>query len=124
MAQGDGLSAGLPEGTHINDKGQVVTEEGEVLGDAEDFGLSPKRLQLRWWRGGGIYRHPDRWLDNRRGSTSGPSPAAGGTAPAGEMGPGITADTIKIGVSYADDAEEANAAIGGTGATQINQKQA
>ena len=120
--QGDGLSAGLPEGTHINDKGQVVTESGEVLGDAEDFGLSPSGS------GGGTVASTDTPgtgdTPTDGGDTAAPPPSSGGNAPAGANGPGITADTIKIGISYADDAEEANAAIGAAGATQINQKQA
>lgn len=103
------LPEALPEGAHVNKKGQVVSKEGEVLGDASDFGLSDSGSSSS---------------QGSTGSTGGEAPNNPGTAVSGEMGPGITDDTIKIGVSYADDAEEANSALGASGATQINTRQA
>ena len=118
----DDLSGGIPEGATVNSKGQVVSAEGEVLGDAEDFGLSSG--------GGGVA------VGGSSGGTSGTGDGtsgtggtggtggSGGSAASGANGPGITADAIKVGVAYADDAEEANAAIGAAGATQINTRRA
>jgi hypothetical protein len=128
-ASGDGLSAGLPEGTHVNEKGQVVTDSGKVLGSAEDFGLSTGGS------GGSstIASTGGTSSTSGSGSTSTPTEGSEGTggdggtagpAASGENGPGITSDTIKIGIAYADDTEEANAAIGAAGATQINEKRA
>ncbi len=112
---GDDLGEVLPEGTRINSKGQVVNAEGEVIGDAEDFGITtddPGAAVSGGSSGGGT-----------TGST-GATGSTGGAVAAGKNGPGISATTIKIGVSYADDAEEANRAIGAAGASQINQRRA
>jgi ABC-type branched-subunit amino acid transport system substrate-binding protein len=52
---------------------------------------------------------------------TGPS---GGTAAVGTNGPGISDKTIKIGIGYAPDAAQQNAALGASGATQIDTKTA
>ena len=109
---GEDLGGALPEGATINEKGQVVSETGEVLGDAEDFGISTDSS--------GSVTTADS-SDTDTGDTTGTTERVD----PGENGPGITASTIKIGVAYADDAEEANAAVGATsGASQINTRRA
>lgn len=108
---GDDLGGTLPEGATINEKGQVVSESGEVIGEAEDFGLDTSGDSGS--------------VATSSGGDTGGAAAAGEPVDAGENGPGVSASTIKIGVSYADDTEEANAAIGATsGASQINQRRA
>ena len=108
-ATGEDLGGALPEGATINEKGQVVSESGEILGDAEDFGIDP---------GSGSTVTPG------NGDTDGVAAAADPVDP-GENGPGVSSTTIKIGISYADDTEEANAALGAAeGVGQINQRQA
>ena len=111
-ATGEDLGGVLPEGATINEEGEVVSASGEVLGDAEDFGID---------------------TSSSSGSTTTSSTDTGDTdtntntktVEPGENGPGITASTIKIGVSYADDTEEGNEAIGATtGTAQINQRRA
>lgn len=128
----DGLTAGLPEGTHLNKKGQVVTDDGKVVGTAEDFGLSTGRGSGGSGGSGGAplaSAGGDGTSTDGTGGSSGDTGAtggggSGGTQATGENGPGITSDTIKVGVSYADDVEEANEAIGAGGATQINERRA
>jgi hypothetical protein len=127
-ASDGGLSGGLPEGAHVNDKGQVVSASGEVLGDAKDFGLSTGGSTSG---GSNVATTGGETSGGTGGTTSGPTGGDGGdggdgstAGPVGDNGPGITADTIKIGVSYADDAEEGNAALGAAGATQINTRRA
>ena len=108
---------GLPEGATINEEGEVVNAKGEVIGDAEDFGLAA----------GGGSTSSTGTVSTSSGSTgtgtTTPS-ASGGSTPSGKNGPGVTAETVKIGVTYSDDMEEANAAIGAAGATQINSRRA
>ncbi len=105
------LGGVLPEGATINEKGQVVSETGEVLGDAEDFGIDTSS-------GSGST------TTSSSGDTSG-DVDTGEPIESGENGPGISSTTIKIGVSYADDTEEANRAVGATsGASQINTRRA
>ncbi len=110
---GGDLDGGLPPGARINKKGQVVSKSGEVLGTAEDFGVGS---------GGGSGGTAASGGSGGGGSFSGGG--GSGTASAGAMGPGITANTIKVGVSYADDQEEANRALGAAGATQIDFRRA
>ena len=96
------LSTGgaLPPGATINDKGQVVSSSGEVLGSAEDFGVSV----------------PD-------GANGGAGPVAGGTnggtggtvggsGGGAALGPGVTSDKIYLGIVYLD-AGAANQALAG-----------
>ncbi|HYZ93792.1 MAG TPA: ABC transporter substrate-binding protein [Actinomycetota bacterium] len=58
------------------------------------------------------------------GLPSGGGTGPGGVAASGVNGPGITDKTIKIGIGYAPDAAQANAALGASGATQIDTKTA
>jgi hypothetical protein len=110
----------LPAGASINKKGQVVSEGGKVLGSAEEFGLDSGG-----GAGGGTVS------GGTGGAGGGPAAAGGGSggggsgaAASGAMGPGISANTIKIGIAYADDAEEANRALGAAGATQTSFRRA
>jgi hypothetical protein len=116
---GGDLGGELPAGASINKKGQVVSAKGKVLGSAEEFGLDS---------GGGAGGGTGGGTGSTGGTAGGGGPAASGggsgAAASGAMGPGIAADTIKIGIAYADDAEEANRALGAAGATQTSFRRA
>lgn len=92
----------LPPGAHINKKGQVVNAQGEVIGNAEDFGLSTGSS------GGGTGTSSATGPTGEGGSTGG---GKGGSLPA-STGPGITASKIYIGVPWSD-AGAANEAFTG-----------
>lgn len=96
---------GLPEGAHVNKKGQVVNAQGEVIGNAEDFGLAT----------GGSGGSGDTGGVNAP-SGDGGSTGGGGGSVSSSTGPGVTASKIYIGVPWSD-AGAANEAF--TGA-QIN----
>ena len=96
--EGLSVEGGLPPGATINKKGQVVSASGEVIGTAEEFGVTTAEAP------GGT-------------SVSGGPPVA---AP-GEWGPGITDSRIYIGQFYAD-AGAANEAAFGTGISADSRK--
>lgn len=74
----------LPPGARINKKGQVVSAQGEVLGTAEEFGISPGA-------DGGTAVGP---VAQDGGSTTGRRDP---TSP-GASAPGVTATTIALGL--------------------------
>ena len=115
---GGDLGGGLPAGASVNDKGQVVNSKGEVIGTAEEFGIESGGGSGGAASGGGSTD------GGGGGSLSAGGSGGSGSASAGAMGPGISKDTIKIGVSYADDQEEANRALGAAGASQIDFRRA
>lgn len=110
---GDLGGGGLPPGARVTDEGRVVNAKGEVIGTAEEFGIDTS--------GGSSTRGGAAAGGGGAGAQGG---GRGGAVAAGEMGPGISADAIKVGVADADDQEEANRALGTAGATQINFRRA
>lgn len=90
----DGLSEVLPPGAYVNKKGQVVSAEGEVLGSAEEFGVSA--------RTGGT--------TTGAGTSTGSGTRSGAAAAA--TAPGVTETTITLGLPYAAGANEALTALG------------
>lgn len=113
-ATGEDLGGALPEGATINEKGQVVSASGEVLGDAEDFGID---------------------VSSDSGSTTTSSAGTGetkGRAGTGETkanpqvsgvnGPGVTATTIKLGLGVYIDAPYDS--IGAEGLTGTDDQKA
>jgi hypothetical protein len=96
-------SSGLPAGAHLNKKGQVVNAQGDVIGTAEDFGLSTGS-------------------SGSSGGTTGATGSDGGGGGTGSTGnggstsaaaaPGITDTKIYIGVPWSD-AGAANEAFTG-----------
>lgn len=92
----------LPPGAHINKKGQVVNAQGEVIGDAEDFGLSGGSS-------GGV--------DGSGDTTGATGPGGGGDLGGGgsgssALGPGITSSKIYVGIPYQDSGSANSAAFG------------
>jgi hypothetical protein len=87
----DGLSvSGLPAGSTVNEKGQVLDAEGEVIGTVDEFGGTAAAPPGTTVKGGAPVAAP------------------------GEWGPGITDSKIYIGMTHAD-AGAANQAAFGTG---------
>ncbi len=107
-ATGQDLGGALPEGATIDKKGQVVSASGEVLGDAEDFGI-----------------------DTTSGSTTTSSTGDTDTTASGERpsgtdtavnGPGVTANQIHIGVVVVRGGDQAAASLGVPGASQADMR--
>jgi len=98
------LDSALPPGATINDKGQVVSSSGEVLGSAEDFGISTGSGRSV---GGPV-------ADGGTGSSSGGSGlrSGGGQGVPAAAAPGITDSKIYVGVGWSD-AGAANQAFAG-----------
>lgn len=84
----------LPPGATINKKGQVVSASGEVLGSAEDFGLTA----------------PDSASGDA--GTTGAGIGGGSSTSGAALGPGVTNDKIYLGIVYLD-AGAANQALAG-----------
>lgn len=88
---------GLPPGARVNDKGQVVSAGGEVLGTAEEFGLSPdSSAQIAADEGS---NEP----------SDGDDPAVPGDVP------GVTATKIYLGMIYQETGPANQAAFGAAG---------
>lgn len=86
VSEAGALGAGiLPPGARINEQGQVVNSEGEVLGTAEEFGLAVDTSDLG---------DPARAV----GGSSTESSGTEGTTTPGVNGPGVTAKTITLGL--------------------------
>jgi hypothetical protein len=87
-----GLStgAGLPAGAQVNEKGQVVSASGEVIGSAEDFGIDAEAP----------------------GSTTGSSSVSTTQVSSGAFGPGITASKIFLGIAQIDAGPANEQAVG------------
>jgi ABC-type branched-subunit amino acid transport system substrate-binding protein len=113
---GGGLSGALPEGTHVNAKGQLVNEQGELIGSAEGFGLGGDSS------GGGTAGSVS------GGTAGGTGPSGGGGGGSGAVaaanGPGVTANEIKIGVIVVEGQEQTYRALGAAGVTGVNQREA
>ncbi len=101
---GTDLSGGLPAGAHVNAKGQVVSASGEVLGTAEDFGISTGS-------GGGVAGG-----SGGSGASEGSGIASGESGGSGTAGaaraPGITDSKIYFGIGYAESGPANQAAFG------------
>jgi hypothetical protein len=93
--------SGLPAGAHVNKKGQVVNAKGEVIGNAEDFGLSS-----------GTNGGSEGAAGANGPSGGGGTVGGGGGSTSSAVGPGITASKIYIGVPWSD-AGAANEAFTG-----------
>ena len=105
---GDLSNGTLPPGARINEKGEIVNAEGEVIGTAEDLGIAVG---------------PD---VDEAGSvgTSGPSGSSrkqGGPAP-GVDGPGVTDRTITLGLYNLSETEAAQEAIGSSAVGSFDLK--
>jgi hypothetical protein len=100
---GGDLGSTLPPGAHVNDKGQVVSAEGEVLGSAEDFGLDPNSDGGAVGVGG---------TDTTDAGNSGLAGGGGGSSGVAASAPGVTDSKIYIGIPY-DEAGPANQAAFG-----------
>jgi hypothetical protein len=91
----------LPPGAHVNKKGQVVNAQGEVIGNAEDFGLSTG---------------PSVAGGDSTGGVNAPSGGGGGTGGGGSssaaLGPGITPSKIYFGIAHIEAGAANNAAFG------------
>lgn len=85
----------LPPGARVNEKGQVVSASGEVLGTAEEFGLDPET--------GAPVAADD-------GSTAPDSDDGAAAASA----PGVTATKIYFGIPYAEAGPTNQGAFGAT----------
>ena len=98
---GGDLTAGTPElpaGAHVNKKGQVVSADGEVLGTAEEFGLTT-----------GSGAHAPVAGEEGPGELSG----GGGSGPAAATSaPGVTATKIYLGMIYQETGPANQAAFG------------
>lgn len=92
---GDATGGTIPPGAHINSKGQVVNAEGEVIGNAEDFGIS-------------TYSASE---GASSGSVSG-TPTDQGRTSVGVNGPGVTADTIMLGLPVWEDLDAGISQVG------------
>ncbi|HWC14358.1 MAG TPA: ABC transporter substrate-binding protein [Actinomycetota bacterium] len=96
----------LPEGVTVNEEGQVVDAEGNVLGDAEDFGLSTTGEPLDAASGGGLGGTTTTGGTSGGGTTGGGTTGGGTTGGGGSEPPpssggnstGVTDDVIRIGV--------------------------
>jgi hypothetical protein len=84
----------LPPGAHVNKKGQVVSSSGEVLGSAEDFGLSSGGI------GGGTASGGSTGGSTTTGGVGGAGGGGGTTSAA--LGPGITDEKIFVAVAQID----------------------
>lgn len=97
----------VPPGSYINEKGQVVSAEGEVLGSAEDFGISS---------GSGGIGSTTEGVNSSASSTGGSSRA---NAVSGTNGPGVTADTITLGLFVWGSPEQQRAGERATGTNVV-----
>src|SRR4051812_1230724 len=100
VAQGGGLSGNstLPPGAHVNSKGQIVNSKGRVIGTTGGSG------SVQGETGGGA---PGTAIGG--GGGTGPS---GNAAVSGAAGPGVSNDTIVLGLQTVTDASDANRALG------------
>lgn len=102
-----------------------LADQGLSLDDTGAPGASDTELGL----GGTDTKSGAGGLTGGTTSTTGPAGSRPGTTGSsvvepGENGPGITAKTIKIGILYTADYDEANAALGAAGASGINFRRA
>jgi hypothetical protein len=100
----DTLESALPPGATVNDKGQVVSADGEVLGSAEDFGISTGGGTSGGSSGGGS--------SAIGGGSSGGSGIESGSGTVAAAAPGITDTKIFVGAPWSD-AGAANQAFAG-----------
>lgn len=99
------VSPTLPPGAHLNDKGQVVNAKGEVIGSAEDFGLSTGSSGSGGTTGGGTGA-------TGSGGNGGAGLGGGGGSTSSALGPGITPSKIYVGIPYQDSGSANSAAFG------------
>jgi hypothetical protein len=92
----------LPPGAHVNKKGQVVNAQGEVIGNAEDFGLST-----------GSGTGPVGAPGGGSGSVGGGGVGGGGGGSSAALGPGISPSKIYFGIAHIE-AGAANSSVFGT----------
>ncbi len=91
------LGGGLPPGVTVNEEGQVVDAEGNILGDAEDFGLVPGT-------DGGFDSAGSVGGSTGGSTTGGDTGGTGGSGPApappsgGGNATGVTDKVITIGI--------------------------
>lgn len=103
---------GLPPGATVNEKGQIVNAEGEVIGTVP--GGAPVAS-------GGVASGPGTGGAVASGETSGTASGSTGTA-SGSNGIGVTSNTISIGVVVVRGGDEAAASLGAPGVTQVSKR--
>lgn len=101
----------LPPGARINKAGQVVNAEGQVIGDAEDFGIST-----------GADTVASGSSDSGVSSQGGSRYSEGVETAPGKNGPGITADTIKLGLYTIANYREGQEALGSQAAGDFHME--